>query len=83
MQCTADPSRLVFDLPADVGERNPLSTLTAAQAAAVAALEGIAAQYAKTRVPQATGDPSCPKFSGINTTDPSGSTALYVGPWCD
>ena len=53
------------------------------EAAIVRRLQAIVARYALTKVPQATADPSCPPFSGLNTTDPSGATKLYIGPWCD
>ena len=72
-------------LPSDVlddpGEHTPLSLTE--HAATVSKLTAIAAEYAKTKVPQAVGDPSCPPFSGINTTDSNGETKLYIGPWCD
>jgi arylsulfatase A-like enzyme len=76
--------QLVFNLASDPGEHTPLSApLPPSTAAAVATLLRIRAQYAATAVPQAVPDPSCPKFTGLNTTDPSGNTAKYIGPWCD
>lgn len=76
--------QLVFLLAQDPGEHNPLSTpLRPDVAAAVLSLQNIRVKYAKTAVPQAVPDPSCPKFTGLNTTDPSGNPAKYIGPWCD
>ena len=74
---------LLYDVVVDPGERVVRDKTTPANAAAVAALQAIVARYARTKVPQATSDPSCPKFSGLNTTDPSGNPAKYIGPWCD
>ena len=51
--------------------------------AIVKELKELADKYALTKVPQAVGDPDCPKFSGLNTTAPDGTTKLYIGPWCD
>lgn len=75
---------LLYNVAVDVGERSPLDVAQPANAAAVKRLQAVADQYAKTKVPQATADPSCPEFAGINTTNPlTGESAKYIGPWCD
>ena len=78
---TAGP--LLYNVIADPGERDVLNSTDARYAEVVAQLKSGVASYEETRVPQATPDPSCPHFSGINTTAPDGSTSLYIGPWCD
>lgn len=74
---------LLYNVALDAGEHIELDTTTPTNAAKVIALQSVVAAYAKTKVPQATGDPACPKFTGLNTTDPSGEPAKYIGPWCD
>ena len=67
---------MLYNVVADRGEHTNLSL--AENAIVVAELEAIVARYAQTKVPQAVGDPACPKFSGLNS-----SRGLYIGPWCD
>jgi hypothetical protein len=74
---------LLYNVIADAGEHTPLDATTPEHAPIVAKLKAIAERYAKTKVPQAEGDPACPPFSGINTTAPDGTTQLFIGPWCD
>ena len=75
---------LLYNVAVDVGEHTPLDVTAPANAAAVQRLQSIVDEYAKTKVPQATGDPACPQFAGINTTNPiTGEKAKYIGPWCD
>eukprot|EP00040_Diaphanoeca_grandis_P014932 m.75864 g.75864 ORF g.75864 m.75864 type:complete len:563 (+) comp24834_c0_seq1:76-1764(+) len=72
---------LLYNIILDTGEHMNLSL--AAHAQVVTSLEEIVARYAETKVPQAQSDPSCPPFTGINTTDPNGNIAKYIGAWCD
>jgi len=58
------------------GEHTPLSL--AKHNATVRRLQAIVDFYAKTKVPQLTADPNCPKFTGLNS-----SKGKYIGPWCD
>lgn len=75
---------LLYNVVSDAGEHTVLDPTAPQNAAVVARLQKVVADYAKTKVPQATGDPACPQFSGINTTNPiTGETAKYIGPWCD
>ena len=41
-------------------------------------LRVLLAAYEVTRVPQLTGDPSCPKFAPQDSTE-----GKWIGPWCD
>lgn len=70
----ASEAPLLFLLPADPGERHNVT----AEAAVVARLRAVAAQYEATRVPQLGNDPSCPKY--VTLASDSGA---WVGPWCD
>jgi hypothetical protein len=74
---------LLYNVADDMGEHTPLDMHSSENAAIVQRLQAIVDRYALTKVPQATGDPNCPPFSGLNTTDPTGATKLYIGPWCD
>jgi hypothetical protein len=74
---------VLYNVVSDPGERTTLSTTDPANAAIVAKLQKVVDDYAKTKVPQAQADPKCPKFSGLNTTDPTGAAQKYIGPWCD
>ena len=75
------PGPLLYNVESDPGERTPLPNSTA-NLKIIAELQAVVDKLAQTRVPQATGDPSCPPFSGLNTTH-NGSVQLYIGPWCD
>ena len=75
------PGPLFYNVAADPGERTPLPNSTA-NLKIIAELQAVVDTFAQTRVPQAQGDPSCPPFSGLNTTH-DGMEQLYIGPWCD
>jgi len=75
------PSMLLYNVHNDPGERADLPVTNDRYAAKVAALQKILASVELTRVPQARADPSCPSFSGLNTTE--NPPRLYIGPWCD
>ena len=57
---------LLYNVIDDAGEHTPLDATTPEHAAIVKKLQAVVDTYAKTKVPQATGDPACPPFSGIS-----------------
>ena len=71
-----DDPPLLYHLPTDTGERSPLDLTTHAQR--VAALKALIREYEETKVPQVSGDPECPKFSPLNSTQ-----GKWIGPYCD
>eukprot|EP01049_Picozoa_sp_SAG25_P005383 SAG25_NODE_367_length_9118_cov_54.828578_4_plen_91_part_00 len=74
---------------ADVGEHRPLDL--AQHATTVHNLHAIIDHYATFKVPQASGDRSCPHYKPRNSSEPSvnitranlTSGGKWVGPWCD
>ena len=64
-----------FDLVADFAEHR---NVTDVDAVTVARLQAIVTRYARTKVPQKTGDPSCPGYAPRDS--PQGK---WVGPYCD
>jgi len=67
---------LLFNVLRDASERQNVSI--ALQAAVVADLNATLSALWSTGVPQATGDPRCPKYAPHNS-----SQGQWVGPWCD
>lgn len=72
----APPAQVLFNVVSDPGEHTSLPL--SAHTETVQSLQAIVARYAKTKVPQAQPDPTCPPFSGLNST-----RGKYIGPWCD
>jgi len=68
--------KLLFSLPEDVGERSPLDI--SKNTKILQRLQSIVDKYEATKVPQATGDPSCPHFAAKDS--PKGK---WIGPYCD
>jgi len=68
--------KLLFSLPEDVGERNPLDI--SKNAKIVSRLQNIVNKFEATKVPQASSDPSCPHFAPRDS--PKGK---WIGPYCD
>lgn len=64
----------LYNVTTDPGEHNELPL----DQAVVDRLMEIVVRYNKSKVPQKTGDPSCPKFKPL--TSPQGP---WIGPWCD
>ena len=67
---------LLYHLPTDHGERHALDV--GKHEAIVARLRALTVQYEATKVPQLTGDPACPAFAPLASTE-----GRWIGPWCD
>lgn len=64
----------LFNVTVDPGEHNELPL----NQEVVDRLMEIVVRYNKTKVPQKTGDPSCPKFAPRQSAQ-----GPWLGPWCD
>ena len=71
-----DELPLLFFLPDDRGERSPLPLDAHGQL--VDELKQLIRECEATKVPQVQGDPACPKFHPINSTQ-----GKWIGPYCD
>jgi len=74
----APDSELLYSLPADPGEHSPLPLDDPQNAAIAQRLRTRISEYEHDKVPQQTGDPSCPDFAPRNA-----SQGKWIGPWCD
>jgi len=75
-QSSDSDGKLLYSLPDDVGERNPLAIQKNVQT--VNRLQSIIDKYEATKVPQLMGDPNCPRFQPRDS--PKGP---WIGPYCD
>ena len=67
---------LLYYLPSDAGEHTPLDP--SKHADTIERLMALISTYEETKVPQVKGDPKCPPFAPLNSSE-----GPWIGPWCD